>query len=268
MRNYIELGKRILNLGHIEKTRIGETLALHNQVLSFNLWTERFPLMTTKFVGPKSIINETLWYLKGTTNTKYLTDNNIHVWDKFAAIDGEIGKTYSYQFRNFGGIDQFLEVIKNLNNIKGITSRRAIINLYNIKDLEEMSIPPCIAIIQFNLYEDAGFRWLDTSVYQRSADFCLGVPYDIAEMALLAEIVGAYTHSIPDNLTIFYSNIHVYKEHIETLKKQLEVEPKELPILIADVFRIENTKPEDLTEDMFIFSGISEDRKKFHYELF
>lgn len=267
MNNYIALGNKILEHGLKEETRIGSTRSLHNEVLSFNL-DEGFPLMTTKHVGHKSIINELLWYLKGTTSIKYLKDNKVHVWDKFADANDDIGKTYSWQFRNFNGVDQVKEVISQLNRDDRITDRRAIINLYNVSDLKEMSIPPCITFIQFNVYYVAGEKRLDASIYQRSADFCLGVPYDIAEMALLTHVIAAYTHSRPMNMTIFYSNIHVYEAHVNTLKEQLKVEPKELPHLIVDTERVIMSEPEELKADMFKVMRIPKDRQKFEYELF
>jgi thymidylate synthase len=265
MKNYIDLGNQILYRGHTEFTRVGPVLALHNQTLSFDL-TYGFPLMTTKHVGQKSIIHELLWYLKGTTNIEYLKKNNVTVWDKFADKNGEIGKTYSYQFRNFNGVDQVKEVIGMLQN-DDVTNRRAIINLYNIADLAEMSIPPCISLIQFNTYNIDGIKFLDMSVTQRSADFCLGVPYDIAEMALLAEIMAAYTGSIAKNMTFFYSNIHIYKAHISTLKEQLMNNPTALPTLVINRQAVAVTKPEDLTIDMFDFLEVPK-RKKYQYELF
>jgi len=271
MINYTRLGQKILREGHVEKTRVGDTISLHNQVLEFDLQKE-FPLMTTKHVGQKSIIAETLWYLKGTTNIKYLNDNGVHVWDKFADVNGEIGKTYSYQFRNFAGIDQFMDVIKKLNN-NTITDRRAIINLYNVGELDQMSIPPCIPLIQFNKYSIDEVDYVNSSIYQRSADFCLGVPYDIAEMALLTEIVATYTHARANSMSIFYSNIHVYKAHVETLNQQimdtLILPNNELPVkLILDKDKILANKPEDLQIEMFSFQNIPKNRKKYVYELF
>lgn len=268
MNNYIRLGKKILKSGHSENSRIGPTTALHNQALSYDL-TKGFPLMTTKRVGPKQIINETIWYLKGTTSINFLEEKKVFVWSKFADENKDIGKTYSYQFRNFCGVDQVKEVIKLLNNDKDkFTNRRAIINLYNVAELDEMSIPPCIATIQFNVYWIKDVKYLSTTVNQRSADFCLGVPYDIAEMALLANIIGVYTNSIPKNLTIFYSNIHVYNAHIEELKLQLENPVLELPTLVMNDELIRNTEPEDLTEDMFDIINIKKGRPIHKYELF
>ena len=269
LKNYIELGKKILKQGHKEKTRIGNTVALHNQILSYDL-SNGFPLMTTKWVGPKSIITELLWYLKGSTSIKYLNDNKVHVWDKFANQNRDIGKTYPYQFRNFNGIDQIKVVLQQLDTFEeeNVTDRRAIINLYNISELSEMSVPPCITMIQFNLYINSGVKYLDTSVFQRSGDFCLGVPYDIAEMALLAEIISAYTNSIARDLSIFYSNIHIYESHIEELKKQLKEEPKKLPRLRMRRYEVSHTAPEDLDLDMFEIKNIPDKRKKYNYELF
>jgi len=270
MKNYNDLGVKLL-YGYDsvpENTRVGKAYALHGEALSFDL-TEGFPLMTTKFVGHKSIIHETLWYLKGTTSIDYLQKNGVHVWDKFANEHNEIGKTYSYQFRNFNGIDQVKEVIKQLKDTE-FTDRRAIINLYNPNDLKEMSIPPCIAMIQFFAYnhKQTGERLLDAIVYQRSADFCLGVPYDIAEMALLAHIIGAYVDATPKLLSIHYGNVHVYEPHVETLKLQLEEIPMKLPTLVVDKARLKASEPEDLTIDMFEIKNIPKGRKKFSYELF
>lgn len=267
MQNYRNLGNKILNNGILEQTRIGSTLSLHNEVLSFDL-NKGFPLMTTKHVGHKSIIAETLWYLKGTTSIAYLKENGVHVWDKFADDNDDIGRTYSWQFRNFNGVDQVKEVINKLNREDDITDRRAIINLYNVSELDTMSIPPCIGTIQFNAYYINGEKLIDASVYQRSGDFCLGAPYDIAEMALLTHIIGAYTDSKPMNMAFFYSNVHVYTAHIETLKEQLKIEPTELPQVILNKERIKELEPEDLTKNLFKFEGVRTDRKKFKYELF
>lgn len=269
MKNYIKLGQRILKQGIRQETRLVSTLALHNQSLSFDL-TKGFPLMTTKHVGQKSIIVETLWYLKGHTNIEYLNKNNVHVWDMFADEHGEIGKTYSYQFRNFNGVDQVMEVINKLNqfHVDGITDRRAIINLYNTAELNEMSIPPCITMLQFHIYKQKGKIYLDSTITQRSADFCLGVPYDIAEMALLTHIIATYVKAIPKNMTIFYANIHVYEAHIEVLKEQLQAVPQKLPTLIIDRTKVLETKPEDLELEMFTFIDVLKTRKKYYYELF
>lgn len=268
MENYNTLGSKILNEGNLEITRVGKTLALHNQSLSFDL-TKSFPLMTTKYINHDHIIYETLWYLKGTTSIKYLKENNVPVWNKFADEHDDIGKTYSYQFRNFNGVDQVKEIISILNSQDKTTNRRAIINLYNVSDLKEMSIPPCIATIQFNAYYKDNKKFIDISVYQRSADFCLGVPYDIAEMALLSYIIATYTDSIPNNMTIFYSNIHVYTPHISTLLNQLgEDIPKSVPKLIIDTEKVKNSEPENLDPSYFRILGIPKNRKKYRYELF
>lgn len=269
MKNYVSLGNRLIKSGIKQNSRIGPTRALHNQVLKYDL-TKGFPLMTTKFVGHRSIITETIWYLQGTESIKYLEDNKVFVWSQFADENKSVGKTYSYQFRNFGGVDQVKEVIKRLtkDDDEKFTDRRAIINLFNTAELDEMSIPPCIATIQFNVYWVKGIKYIDATINQRSADFCLGVPYDIAEMALLTHIIGAYVNARPKNMAIFYSNIHVYEAHVEVLKEQLKEEPKELPTLIIDTRAVAKSEPENIQKEWFIIIDIPEGRKKFSYELF
>ena len=268
MKNYIDLGKKILREGHTEKTRLHDTVTLHNQSLSYDL-TKGWPLMTNKHVGHNSIIHETLWYLQGTTSIKYLEENGVFVWSMFADDNKDIGKTYSYQFRNFNGLDQVAQVIEQLNVDDGTTNRRAIINLYNSSQVDEMSIPPCIALLQFNVYYKDNVKYLSTSIYQRSADFCLGVPYDIAEMALIAEIIAAYTDSVAKDFTIFYSNIHVYKPHIEELTKQLDnAVYHRLPTITLNKERIKAVRPEELTRDMFKVRGLKKARPRYDFELF
>ena len=200
----------------------------------------------------------------------YKRENKVFVWSKFAYEKNDIGKTYSYQFRNFCGVDQVNEVIKLLTekDENRYTSRRAIINLYNVSELNEMSIPPCIATIQFNVYWQNNTKYLSTTVNQRSADFCLGVPYDVAEMALLSHIIGVYTDAKPKDLTVFYSNVHVYQAHVEELKLQLQNPVLELPTLIMNDELIKQTKPEHLTEEMFDIINVQKGRPIHKYELF
>lgn len=266
MKNYVDLGIKILNEGILEKTRVGNAYALHGESLSFNL-KEGFPLLTTKKVGHKSIIHEALWYLKGTTSIDYLESNKVFVWSKFANEHNDIGKTYSFQFRNFNGIDQVAESIKKLQD-SSYTDRRNIINLYNVSDLAEMSIPPCISLIQlYTYFDDKNVKQLDLVAYQRSADFCLGVPYDIAEMAVLANVFAAYGDAEPNKLIIQYGNVHVYKVHADTLELQLKEKPEKLPVLEVDREAIKAVQPEDIKAEMFTITGIKKDRTVYSYEL-
>lgn len=256
MENYRKLAQKILDQGFLENTRSGSTMTLHGEMLKFDL-QKGFPLLTTKYINFDHIKHETLWYLKGTDKITYLKENNINIWNAWADENDSIGPTYGVQWRNFEGIDQLRNVILN---IMYDPSRRMIVNGWNPIRLNEMKLPPCLVLMQFHTNDFN--NTLDMTVYQRSADYCLGVPYDIAEMALLNTLVATTTEYRPGELTMFYGNIHIYTNHISTLKEQLKEEPQKLPSLIINrVDDIDYYKPQDI--ELVNYKGT----KKFRYPI-
>jgi thymidylate synthase len=229
MKNYLELGRKILSKGELMNTRSGPTRSLTGQILEFDL-EKGFPLLTTKWINFDHIKYETIWYLKGTGDLTYLHDHKIKIWDNWAK-DNNIGKTYGYQWRSFNDDptlgDQYQAVLTALR--EDPSSRRIIINGWNPLQLSEMQLPPCLVMLHFLARSD---QKLDLVVYQRSADFCLGVPYDIAEMAFLTHIVAQEVGMIPGKLTICYGDVHIYENHVQTfLTEQYKNKPGKLPTL-------------------------------------
>lgn len=247
MKQYSDLGLKLITHGEPVKTRTGPTRSLTGEMLSFDL-SEGFPLLTTKKINFNHILHETLWYLKGTSSIEYLHEHNIRIWDNWAT-DNDIGKTYGYQWRRFNDDtllgDQYKNVIHLLKTQP--ESRRIMINGWNPLQLHEMNLPPCIVNLHFIVRNNSK---LDLVVYQRSADFCLGVPYDIAEMALLLHIVAHETNFAANKLTICYGDLHIYENHVETFKDvQFIREPRPLPKLIFNEdytqIHLENYNPHD-----------------------
>lgn len=243
MKNYMTLGFKILKKNNLVVSRNGDIYALYGETLKFDL-QKGFPLLTNKFINFNHIIHETLWYLKGTDKITYLKENNINIWNLWADENESIGPTYGVQWRNFNGIDQLKIAINDLKNNK--FSRRIIISGWNVGQLSEMKLPPCLVLIQFNVDNNNN---LHSVIYQRSGDFAIGVPYDIAEMALLTHIIANVCDLTPGTLTIQYGNIHIYKEHVDSFVNiQAKNKIHRLPKLKIKnkIDNIDNIKAEDI----------------------
>ena len=229
MKQYLDLIKRVLEKGEKRQERTGVgTLSLFGQQIRYDL-RKGFPLVTTKKLHLKSIIYELLWFLKGETNTAYLKENGVSIWDEWADSRGDLGPVYGKQWRRWesprgGDIDQISQVIEEMKT--NPTSRRLIVSAWNPADLPQMALPPCHTFIQFYVSNEGA---LSCQLYQRSADIFLGLPFNIASYALLTMMiaqvadlkVGEFIHTLGD--------AHLYLNHIEQAQLQIERSPLPLP---------------------------------------
>ncbi len=230
MKQYIDLINRVLNEGSFKEDRTGTgTLSVFGHQMRFNL-EEGFPLLTTKKLHLKSIIYELLWFLQGSTNVKYLQEHGVRIWNEWADENGELGPVYGHQWRswpdyNGGTIDQIANVVEMIK--KNPDSRRLIVSAWNVAEVEQMALPPCHTLFQFYVADGR----LSLQLYQRSADIFLGVPFNIASYALLLMMVaqveglkaGDFVHTLGD--------AHIYKNHLEQVKLQIQREPRPLPTM-------------------------------------
>lgn len=248
MRQYLDLLNRIMTEGVDRGDRTGTgTRSVFGHQMRFDL-SEGFPLLTTKKLHLKSIIYELLWFLKGDTNVKYLQDNGVRIWNEWARPDGDLGHIYGYQWRswpdyNGGHIDQIKEVIETIKN--NPESRRIIVSAWNVADIPGMALPPCHILFQFYVADGR----LSLMLYQRSADCFLGVPFNIASYALLLMMVAQVTGLKPGEFIHTLGDTHVYHNHFDQVKLQLEREPRPLPVMkinpeVKDIF---DFKYEDFT---------------------
>jgi thymidylate synthase len=199
-----------------------------------------FPLLTTKKLHLRSIIHELLWFLTGDTNLQYLRDHDVTIWDEWADANGNLGPVYGAQWRSWPApdgrhIDQIAGLIDNIRS--NPDSRRHLVSAWNVADLDKMALPPCHALFQFWV-ADGG---LSCQLYQRSADVFLGVPFNIASYALLTMMVARNCGLEPREFIHTFGDVHLYRNHIDQAKLQLQRQPRRLPTMtlnpeIASVF--------------------------------
>jgi len=202
-------------------------------------------LLTTKKLHVRSIIYELLWFLRGDTNVRYLQEHGVSIWNEWADENGELGPIYGYQWRHWGG-DQIGRVIRQIREQPH--SRRHIVSAWNAADLDKMRLPPCHLLFQFHV---AGER-LSCQMYQRSADLFLGVPFNIASYALLTMIIARLTGLQAGEFVHTFGDVHLYHNHFEQAKLQLQRSPGALPTLrIAPGVN----QLEDLDFEHFILEG-------------
>lgn len=230
MKQYLDLMKDILDHGSRKTDRTGTgTLSVFGRQLRFDL-SAGFPLITTKKLHLRSIIYELLWFLKGDTNIKYLKDNGVSIWDEWADENGELGPVYGHQWRSWPApdgrsIDQISQVI---NQIKlKPDSRRHIVTAWNPAEVDKMALPPCHALFQFYVADGK----LSCQLYQRSADYFLGVPFNIASYALLTYIFAQQCDLLPGDFVWTGGDVHLYTNHLEQANLQLTRQPFPLPQL-------------------------------------
>jgi thymidylate synthase len=230
MKQYLDLMKDVLDNGAQKTDRTGTgTLSVFGRQLRFDL-SEGFPLVTTKKLHLRSIIYELLWFLKGDTNIQYLKENGVTIWDEWADENGELGPVYGHQWRSWPApdgrrIDQIAGVIDQIRNKPD--SRRHIVTAWNPAEVDKMALPPCHALFQFYVADGR----LSCQLYQRSADYFLGVPFNIASYALLTHMFAQQCDLLPGDFVWTGGDVHLYSNHVEQANLQLSRTPYALPKL-------------------------------------
>ncbi len=230
MRQYLDLMRRVLDEGTAKADRTGTgTLSVFGHQMRFDL-ADGFPLVTTKKLHLRSVFGELLWFLRGDTNVRWLQEHDIHIWDEWADELGDLGPVYGYQWRSWptpdgGHIDQLRAVIDAIG--RNPDSRRHLVSAWNVADLPAMALAPCHAFFQFYVADGR----LSCQLYQRSADVFLGVPFNIASYALLTSMVAQVTGLRRGDFVHTLGDSHLYVNHLDQARRQLEREPRALPKL-------------------------------------
>ena len=228
MKQYLDLLSHVKENGVKKGDRTGTgTLSTFAYQMRFDL-SQGFPLMTTKKLHLKSIIYELLWFLQGDTNTKYLNDNGVRIWNEWADEHGNLGHIYGFQWRSWptpGGshVDQISSVIQSILNSPD--SRRHVVSAWNVGELDQMALPPCHILFQFYVADGK----LSCQMYQRSCDIFLGVPFNIASYALLTMMMAQATGLQAGEFIHTLGDAHIYLNHIDQVKLQLSRKPHPLP---------------------------------------
>lgn len=244
MQQYLNLLQHILDNGVQKHDRTGTgTISCFGYQMRFDL-TRGFPLVSTKKLHVKSIIHELLWFLKGDTNIKYLNENGVRIWDKWADANGDLGPVYGKQWRSWEGadgkvVDQVSDLIAQIK--KNPDSRRLIISAWNVTALPEMALMPCHTLFQFYVADGK----LSCQLYQRSADVFLGVPFNIASYALLTLMIAQVCDLQLGEFIHTFGDVHIYNNHLEQVKLQLSRPPFPVPTMklnssIKDIFEFKS----------------------------
>ncbi len=228
MKQYLDLLTHVLEHGSRKEDRTGTgTISTFGYQMRFDL-QDGFPLMTTKKLHLKSIIHELLWFLDGNTNTRYLNDHGVRIWNEWADENGELGHIYGYQWRSWPApdgshIDQISRVLDSIR--ENPHSRRHVVSAWNVGELENMALPPCHILFQFYIADGK----LSCQLYQRSADIFLGVPFNIASYSFLLMMMAQVTGLKPGEFIHTLGDAHIYLNHEEQVRLQLARDPRPLP---------------------------------------
>lgn len=256
---YINLVRDIINRGSWEEGRNGKTKGIFGSSMRFSLQDGKIPILTTKKTAWKTCLKELLWFIRGETDNKILKEQGVHIWDANGSrefLDSRglqlypedmLGPIYGYQWRNynasyncfsgkpiqniehpFDGIDQLQQIIDALKDPKQRTSRRLIMTAWNPKQLDQMALPPCHVMCQFNVHDSDK---LSCALYQRSNDECCGTPFNIASYSFLTHLLAKHCGLQAYEFVYFKGNCHIYEDHIEGAKTQIEREPFEFPTI-------------------------------------
>jgi thymidylate synthase len=253
---YLNLIKTILECGYIEEGRNGKTKSNFGDSMRFSLKNGSIPILTTKKVAWKTCLKELLWFIRGETDNKLLQKQNVHIWDGNSSKEymegigldhypeGILGPIYGYQWRHFNapygvvrgtildenkpGIDQLQYIIEQLKNPETRNSRRLIMTAWNPCQLNKMALPPCHVMCQFNVHDG---NQLSCAMYQRSVDVPIGSPFNIASYCFLTHLLAKHCDLQPYEFVYFMGNCHIYEEHFEPIKEQIERVPFDFPTL-------------------------------------
>ena len=267
---YLRLIRQICDYGTEEQSRNGKVLSIFGNMMRFSLKDGQIPLLTTKKVAWKTCFKELMWFVKGSTSNHELKKQNVHIWDANGSREfldsrnlpyeeDDLGPVYGHQWRHFNanysnchedykgtGVDQLQNVISMLKDPTQRNSRRMVISAWNPCQLDEMALPPCHVLFQFHVSRE---KYLHCSMYQRSGDVGLGVPFNIASYSMLTHIIAKHCDLIPCEFVYFLGNAHIYEDHIEPLKEQIKRVPYSFPkIQIKNKYEnIEAYTLEDIT---------------------
>jgi len=231
MRQYLDFLRHIMDNGVLKGDRTGTgTRSIFGYQMRFDLGSG-LPLVTTKKLHLKSIIHELLWFLRGDSNVAYLREHGVTIWDEWADANGDLGPVYGKQWRSWGtadghSIDQLAKVVERIQSDPD--SRRLVVSAWNVGELDDMALLPCHALFQFYVAD----RRLSCQLYQRSADALLGVPFNIASYALLTHMVAQQCGLEAGDFVWVGGDCHLYLNHVEQAKTQLERTPYPLPRLV------------------------------------
>jgi thymidylate synthase len=248
---YLDLIKKIIEEGSDEEGRNGKVRVYIGASMRFSLKDNKIPFLTTKQLAWKTCLKELLWFMNGYTDNKLLKEQKVNIWNENGSRDfldsrglqhleeDDLGAVYGHQWRHFNaqykdchtdytgkGIDQLSYIIEQLKNPETRTSRRLVMSAWNPCQLDEMALPPCHVLCQFNVVKG---NQLSCCLYQRSGDVGLGVPFNIASYAILTHIIASICNLEPYEFMYFLSNAHIYDDHLESLREQIKREPLPFP---------------------------------------
>lgn len=255
---YYNLVDTVINNGIFEEGRNGRTLSYFGMSMRFDLSNDKIPLLTSKKLAWKTCLKELLWFISGSTDNKKLKEQNVHIWDDngsrdfldsrglFDREEDDLGPVYGHQWRHFNakydtcrtdyfnldkerGVDQLENIINLLKNPETRSSRRIILSAWNPQQLDEMALPPCHILAQFNVSQD---KYLSCALYQRSGDIGLGVPFNIASYSFLTHLLAHHCGLEAKEFIHFIGNAHIYDDHIDSLKEQIGRIPFDTPKLL------------------------------------
>ena len=269
---YLDLVRRILETGSLEQGRNGNVYSVFGNMMRFSLQDGTIPILTTKKVAWKTCFHELMWFLAGKTDNKQLQEKGVHIWDANGSREfldsrglaqneeGDLGPIYGQQWRHWNapytncqtdysgcGIDQLQYVIDQLSNPETRTNRRLVVSAWNPEQLDQMALPPCHILMQFHVH---GGKYLSCSLYQRSGDVGLGVPFNIASYSFLTHLMAKHCGLEAYEFVYFLGNAHIYEQHRESLQTQITRTPNPFPKIY-----IKNRKEniEDYTLEDLVF---------------